>query len=56
MHRHVTHNRYYATYAKFRATILDFLGPVLRSQWRNFRDTITDNFRVISTNGCKVIE
>ena len=56
MHRHVTHNRYYPTYAKFRAAILDFLGPVLRSQWRNFRDTITDNFRVTSTNGCKVIE
>lgn len=50
MHKHVTHNKFYKTYNEFAAAILQFLRKTVPKEWKNFRDTVTDNFRVISTN------
>jgi len=55
MHKYVTHNRFYKTYKAFAEAILHFLRQTIPKQWKTFRDTVTDNFRVISTNGCNII-
>lgn len=55
MHKHVTHNKFYKTYKEFAEAILQFLRETIPKEWKNFRNTVTDNFRVISTSGCKVI-
>jgi len=48
MHRYVTHNKFYPTFTKFGHAILKFLRETIPKQWKNFRDTVTDNFRIIS--------
>lgn len=55
MHKYVTHNRFYKTYKAFAEAILHFLREIIPKEWKDFRDTVTDNFRIISTNGCKII-
>lgn len=55
MHKHVTHNKFYKTYKDFAEAILTFLRETIPKKWKNFRDTVTDNFRVISTKSCKII-
>ena len=55
MHRHVTHNRDYATFREFRRTILKFLRWTIPKRWAFFRDRITDNFRVIYPCDFRVI-
>ncbi len=47
MHKYVTHNRFYGHFNDFVAAILDFFMQTVPKQWRNFRDRVTDNFRVI---------
>ena len=49
MHAWVTHNQHYATFDAFTAAILKFFPKTLPDKWTKFRDTVTDNFRVIST-------
>lgn len=49
MHAWVTHNQHYATFDAFTAAILKFFRKTLPDKWTKFRDTVTDNFRVIST-------
>ncbi len=56
MHRHVTHNKFYPTFTKFGHAILKFLRETIPKQWRNFRDTVTDNFRIISDEKFRVME
>ncbi len=56
MHRCVTHNRFYPTFTKFGHAILKFLRETIPKQWRNFRDTVTDNFRIISDEEFRVME
>ncbi len=56
MHKHVTHNRYYANFDDFTEAILTFFRQTLPKNWRNFRDTITDNFRVISHDDYQTIQ
>ena len=48
MHRHVTHNRCYATFVQFKDTVLTFLRDEVPRNWHVFRDTVSDNFRVIN--------
>ena len=47
MHKHVTHNKCYATCADFAAATLGFLRENVPRNWATFRDSVTDNFRVI---------
>lgn len=56
MHSYVTHNKFYKTFRGFRKAILRFLTETVPKHWRDFRDRVTDNFRVISTDGYRVIE
>ncbi len=55
MHEWVTHNRHYATFNQFTAAIFDFFRKTLPDKWRKFRDTVTDNFRVVSHKEYKMI-
>ena len=48
MHKHVTHNKCYATCAEFAETTFGFLREKVPRNWATFRDSVTDNFRVIS--------
>jgi hypothetical protein len=54
MHRNVTHNKTYATCAQFADATLDFLREVPR-RWADLRDSVTDNFRVISPKDFRVV-
>lgn len=56
MHRHVTHNRHYASRDAFAKAILNFFRKTLPERWHQFRDQITDNFRVISDQNFRVLE
>ena len=55
MHRHVTHNRCHPTFAEFKTTVLDFLRDKVPRKWRVFRDTLTDNFRIITPANFRVL-
>jgi len=55
MHKWVTHNRHYATFNQFTEAILRFFRKTLPDKWREFRDKVTDNFRIISMEDYKVI-
>ncbi|MCP3971223.1 MAG: IS630 family transposase, partial [Rhodobacteraceae bacterium] len=55
MHDWVTHNHHYATFNQFTEAILGFFRKTLPDRWREFRDTVTDNFRVVSLKEYKVI-
>ncbi len=48
MHDWVTHNRHYATFNQFTKAIFDFFRTILPEKWPEFRDTATDNFRIVS--------
>ena len=48
MHEDVTHNQHYATFDDFAAAILKFFRKTVPKRWPEFRDGVTDNFRVIS--------
>ncbi len=56
MHACVTHNRFYATQPKFATAILAFFHQTIPKDWRNFRDKVSDNFRVISHQNFRVLE
>ena len=55
MHEWVTHNKFYDTFESFTDAIFEFFEKILPENWNIFRDTITDNYRVISTNQYKII-
>jgi hypothetical protein len=55
MHRHVTHNKCYASFAEFRAAVLDFLREQVPRNWHRLCDEITDNFRVIDPGNFRVL-
>ena len=56
MHREVTHNSFYATFAQFTEAIDDFFARRLPREWKIWRDTVTDNFRIISHQEFRVLE
>ena len=55
MHKWVTHNKYYDTFEAFTDAIFEFFEETRPENWDTFRDTITDNFRVILTKQYKLI-
>ena len=55
MHRHVTHNRSHADFRQFTEAIETFFNETLPQLRENFRSTVTDNFRVITHDGCSLI-
>jgi len=55
MHRHVTHNKCYSTCAQFADATLGFLRENVPRNWSKFRDSVTDNFRVISPKDFRVM-
>lgn len=55
MHREVTHNKFYATFDLFAEAIDDFFRRRLPREWRDWCDTVTDNFRVISHQEFRVL-
>ncbi len=56
MHREVTHNRFYANFDLFTKAIDHFFKQRLPREWTTWRDTITDNFRIISHRDFRVLE
>ena len=56
MHEYVTHNRFYETQPQFATAILAFFRKTIPKEWRNFRDKVTDNFRIISHQDFRVLE
>ena len=56
MHGHVTHNKYYPTERQFVDAILGFFRETIPKNWKDFRDQVTDNFRVISHQNIRVLE
>lgn len=55
MHKHVTHNHHYDHFNDFTKAILNFFRKTLPQKWHTFRDTVTDNFRVISQEDYKLV-
>lgn len=55
MHKHVTHNRCYETFADFSDAILTFLRQEVPRNWRTYCDAVSDNFRVISPKDFRVL-
>ncbi len=56
LHQHVTHNRYYRSQKLFAKVILAFMRETIPREWKNFRDTVSDNFRVIKHENFRVLE
>jgi transposase len=57
-HKHVTHNKCYATCGEFANATLGFLGflrETVPRDWTKFRDPVTDDFRVISLSDFRVM-
>ena len=55
MHKHLTHNKTYATYREFAEAALDFLREKVPKCWPEFCDSVTDNFRVINPKDFRVL-
>ena len=47
MHREVTHNKFHASFSHFVEAIFNFFRRRMPQEWTKWRDTITDNFRII---------
>jgi transposase len=55
MHRNVTHNKCYATYAQFADATLCFLREIVPRNWPDLCDSVADNFRVINPKDFRVM-
>ena len=55
MHRHITHNKCYATFKDFRIAMLTFLRDSVPRNWRTYCDEVTDNFRIIDPTKFRII-
>ncbi len=55
MHKHVTHNKCYATSREFAGAVLTFLREKVPHNWADLRDSVTDNFRVINPKDFRVL-
>jgi transposase len=55
MHKHVTHNKCYATCRQFADATLGFLREEVPRSWDRFRDSVTDNFRIIKPGDFRVM-
>ena len=56
MHRHITHNKCYATFREFSTAMLTFLREEVPKNWHHhYCDAVTDNFRVINPTEFRII-
>lgn len=55
MHRHITHNKCYATFKEFSAAMLAFLRDEVPGNWEDFCDEISDNFRIINPKAFRIL-
>ena len=55
MHKHLTHNRSWRDYRTFAQTVLWFLRDKVPRRWVDFRDSVTDNFRIINPKDFRVM-
>jgi len=55
MHKHVTHNKCYATSREFANGALTFLRKDVPEKWLELCDSVTDNFRVINPKHFRVL-
>ena len=55
MHKHVTHNKCYATCAQFADATLGFLRGTVPRNWADLCDSVTDNFRIINPKDFRVV-
>ena len=55
MHKHITHNKCYATFREFSTAMLTFLREDVPANWREWCDEVTDNFRVIKPTEYRII-
>jgi len=55
MHKHLTHNKCYASYREFAEVTLAFLRKSVPCRWSEFCDSVTDNFRVIDPIDFRVL-
>ena len=57
MHKHITHNQYYATFEDFAFAdaILNFLTQTVPKDFSRFSSRITDNFRVLDPKDFRVV-
>ena len=49
MHRHITHNKCYATFREFSTAMLTFLREEVSKNWHDYCDEVTDNLHVITS-------
>ena len=55
MHEHIAHIRDYTTFAEFVDAVIGFLRNTVTKNAHEWRDTITDNFRIISQKEYRLI-
>ena len=55
MHKHVTHNKCYATYNTFCEAMLGFLRDKVPKNWNIWCDDVSDNFRIISPKDFRIL-
>jgi hypothetical protein len=55
MHRHITHNKCYATFKDFSTAMLSFLRDDVPANWSAYCDQVTDNFRIINPTEFRII-
>ena len=55
MHRHVTHNKCYASFKDFSIAMLTFLRQDVPKNWNTWCDQVTDNFRIINPTEFRII-
>ncbi len=56
MHKKITHNKHYAKFKDFAEAILTFFRKTVPQEWQDFCSQVTDNFRIISHKGIKILE
>ena len=55
MHKHLTHNTCWPNYCSFANATLKFLRETVPKRWDKFRDSVTDNFRVIEPSDFRLL-
>lgn len=55
MHKNVTHNKCHQSFNDFASTVINFLRKEVPTKWHQFRDQVTDNFRIIDPHDFRVI-
>ena len=56
LHQSVTHNLYYPSQKQFADAIRAVMRETIPNEWQNFRDKMSDNFRVITQEKFQVLK